>query len=44
MRKKTVRFRHFVDVTDVFDSKISAMECFSSQLKFSATRSIETLE
>ncbi len=36
---------HFVDVSDVFEKKVKAMECFKSQIKdFPHTRSIETFE
>jgi LmbE family N-acetylglucosaminyl deacetylase len=45
MQEKPFVPNHFVDVTNVFDKKVAAMECFASQLKaFPHSRSIETFE
>lgn len=45
MHEKPFVPNHFVDVTSVFNSKIDAMKCFTSQLKsFPHSRSIETFE
>lgn len=45
MHEKPFVPNHFVDVTAVFNSKITAMNCFASQLKsFPHSRSIETFE
>lgn len=45
MHEKPFVPNHFVDVTDVFQNKLEAMQCFATQLKsFPHSRSIEAFE